>query len=569
VVPTGGQSFLTIQNYNAATNAFSTATTLALGNSDQGASSSDYTIAQKGTSLTLDAYDSRIASLAYSNGFLYGLSEVEPTGSSVPEIHWFKLNVSNPNAPTIAAQGDITGAAIGAGVGVFNGSLAIDAAGDMIVNFTASSANMYPADYYMVMPSGASSFGSPTLYQSSTNYYAQTTNASGAQRWGTYSTAIADPNDPNGFWISNEYVTNSGITIPSGLSAWWDTVTAQVHVGPVTPPPVLAGAGNTASYTQGGAAVAVDGALTVSDAGSPTLTGATVAITGGFLAGDILSFANQNGISGSYNASTGVLTLSGSATLAAYQAALDSITFSTTNANPTISGTDSVRSVTWNVASGAQASASVTSTIDVGQTYTLTTSRDTITAGAGNDTIVVPSPGTLNTGDRINGGGGSNALILRGGGTFNLNTPSLLSNVQTIDVLGSTTKSTSLTLRNGLNNLAVALGAPAQTETFSVTATGSTSDIFEMLSNFENVTIGGFSATGSTHDVLQFNAAAFGASLTAADQSADLAALLADTRNNASGSAVITDIYGHSVTLAGINTSTLSSAVNAGDFRFV
>ncbi|MBV9432191.1 MAG: phosphoesterase, partial [Hyphomicrobiales bacterium] len=237
VVPTGGQSVLTIQTYNSATNAFSAATTLALGNSDKGASSSDYTIAQEGTSLTLDAYDSRIASLAYSNGFLYGLSEVENVGTSIPEIHWFKLNVSNPGAPTIAAQGDITGAAIGAGVGVFNASLAVDAAGDMIVNFNASSANMFPADYYMVMPSGSSSFGSPTLYQSSTSFYAQTTNASGAQRWGTYSTAIADPNDPNGFWISNEYVTSSGITIPSGLSAWWDTVTAQVHVSPTTPPP--------------------------------------------------------------------------------------------------------------------------------------------------------------------------------------------------------------------------------------------------------------------------------------------------------------------------------------------
>ena len=39
--------------------------------------------------------------------------------------------------------------------------------------------------------------------------------------------------------------------------------------------------------------------------------GATVAITDGFAAGDQLVFANQNGISGSYNAGTGVLTLTG------------------------------------------------------------------------------------------------------------------------------------------------------------------------------------------------------------------------------------------------------------------
>ena len=37
-------------------------------------------------------------------------------------------------------------------------------------------------------------------------------------------------------------------------------------------------------------------------------------ISTGFLAGDTLNFTNQNGITGSYNAATGVLTLSGTAT---------------------------------------------------------------------------------------------------------------------------------------------------------------------------------------------------------------------------------------------------------------
>ncbi len=59
-----------------------------------------------------------------------------------------------------------------------------------------------------------------------------------------------------------------------------------------------------------------------------TLSGAAVSIGTGFLAGDTLNFTNQNGITGSYNAATGVLMLSGTASLANYQAALDSITFS-------------------------------------------------------------------------------------------------------------------------------------------------------------------------------------------------------------------------------------------------
>ena len=51
-------------------------------------------------------------------------------------------------------------------------------------------------------------------------------------------------------------------------------------------------------------------------------------------AGDELVFTNQSGISGSYNAGTGVLTLTGTATVANYQAALRSIQFRSTNVDP-------------------------------------------------------------------------------------------------------------------------------------------------------------------------------------------------------------------------------------------
>ena len=49
-------------------------------------------------------------------------------------------------------------------------------------------------------------------------------------------------------------------------------------------------------------------------------------ITGNFHAGqDVLGFTNQNGITGSFNATTGILTLGGTASVAAYQAALESV----------------------------------------------------------------------------------------------------------------------------------------------------------------------------------------------------------------------------------------------------
>ena len=71
---------------------------------------------------------------------------------------------------------------------------------------------------------------------SSTSPSVSASGATGSQRRGLTSPAIVDPNNPDGFYISNEYVTNAGVTIPNGLSAWRDTATAEVTVSPVLTP---------------------------------------------------------------------------------------------------------------------------------------------------------------------------------------------------------------------------------------------------------------------------------------------------------------------------------------------
>ena len=106
------------------------------------------------------------------------------------------------------------------------------------------------------------------------------------------------------------------------------------------------------SYNENQAPTAINPALTISDVDSSTLTGATVSITGNFASGqDVLAFTNQNGISGSYNATTGVLTLTGAATVAQYQAALESITYFNSSDNPS----GATRTVSFQVNDGAAA----------------------------------------------------------------------------------------------------------------------------------------------------------------------------------------------------------------------
>ncbi|WP_195179097.1 S-layer family protein [Mesorhizobium sp. INR15] len=218
---TGSQTLITLQTYNPATNSFGPTTTVSLGNIDQGGGGSDYTAQQQGTSVLLNAGDANIQNLAYSNGFLYGVSEVMSAGSSTPQVHWFKIDVSNPGSPTLVAQGDIPGAAIGSGVATFDGSIAVDQAGDVIINYTASGPGIYPADYYSFMaaadPSGT--FSAPVLYQASSSYLANG-DGGNVQRWGNNSSATADPSDPNSFWLSGEYVA----------SGWWQTSVAQVVI---------------------------------------------------------------------------------------------------------------------------------------------------------------------------------------------------------------------------------------------------------------------------------------------------------------------------------------------------
>lgn len=92
----------------------------------------------------------------------------------------------------------------------------------------------------------------------------------------------------------------------------------------------------SAAYNGGGSppAVAVDPGLVVTS--SSTLTGASVSITSGFVAGqDVLSFATIGSISASYNASQGTLTLSGNGTDADYQAALRTVKYSNSSGAPT------------------------------------------------------------------------------------------------------------------------------------------------------------------------------------------------------------------------------------------
>jgi hypothetical protein len=103
---------------------------------------------------------------------------------------------------------------------------------------------------------------------------------------------------------------------------------------------VTTSAGST-SFVAGSPAVAVDGAVTVSDPNTGPLQSATVSMSSP-LSEDLLAFTNDNAatfgnITASYDAPNGILTLTssgGTATLAQWQSALRAVTYADTASMP-------------------------------------------------------------------------------------------------------------------------------------------------------------------------------------------------------------------------------------------
>ncbi|MBF0273065.1 MAG: DUF4347 domain-containing protein, partial [Magnetococcales bacterium] len=132
-----------------------------------------------------------------------------------------------------------------------------------------------------------------------------------------------------------------------GSGAQSVSIQRDIHLTPINDAPTLTGSVLPLSYTESSAATPVDTALSLADVDDTLINGATVQITGHYLSSeDMLAFTNQSGITGSWNATTGLLTLSGQASKADYQTALRSITYqNTNNDNPSVT----MRTVTFSV----------------------------------------------------------------------------------------------------------------------------------------------------------------------------------------------------------------------------
>ncbi|HEX4145463.1 MAG TPA: fibronectin type III domain-containing protein [Pirellulales bacterium] len=188
------------------------------------------------------------------------------------------------------------------------------------VNFSDGTSDSYSlnlSDWYA--PQGFSDEGAVVE-----SYYRNTSNGGGANGdFYVYGYSL----------ILDTTKTVESVTLPNDKNV---EVLAMTVVNPTAAVPLLTASDNTPNtFTLGTSPVPVDSRVTLSSADAD-LTSATVAISPGTLqTGDLLIFNNQNGITGSYDAASGVLSLTGTASVADYQAALQSVLFSTTSTDTT------------------------------------------------------------------------------------------------------------------------------------------------------------------------------------------------------------------------------------------
>lgn len=257
---------------------------------------------------------------------------------------------------------DLTGGLTGTGTVLF----------DMIENQGAPTVNPTGATLEVNSVSSGQTFdmnGNDTLQIDALANFAGTVAAKGGDKLVLQGVTATSAHLTGGSLVLMNGTSTAGtiaLTGTFGANAFSTTAVAggtQVNLGSASGVPSVS-AGGIANYAAGGAAVALDAALSLADPGSSILTSATVAIGSGFIAGDTLAATAQPGITTHYNAATGMLTLSGSASLAAYQTELDSATFSFSPGDPTSGYSDNSRIINFSINDGSN-SATANSSVAV------------------------------------------------------------------------------------------------------------------------------------------------------------------------------------------------------------
>ena len=226
---------------------------------------------------------------------------------------------------------------------------------------------------------------------------------------------------PNANYCNNPPGTSPD-TFTYTLTPGGSTATVSVTVTCAADPPNVTTSGGQLAYTENDPATPIDPGLTVTDPDSGAMiTGATVAITSNFAgAQDDLALAGVHpGISAGPQVGN-TLTLTGTATPAAYQAALRDVTYANSSEGPSTL----LRTVTFTVTDDTALSDSATRGISVAAVNDPPNAVDDSGTTDEDTTLNVAAPGVLANDTDVDPGDTKTVVALNGTGTLTQTLPS-------------------------------------------------------------------------------------------------------------------------------------------------
>jgi hypothetical protein len=173
--------------------------------------------------------DDRMISAVWQNNELWtSLTDAcTPTGDTTTRDCMRLDEVSTSGTtPTLTLDTDISTA----GLDEYYPAVSLDAAGDLFVAYTASSATLDPGAYAAISASTSiGTFSAPiTIAAGSASYSDGSPSSANTARWGDYSAAAPDPSVPGAVWVAGEYAPSD-----AGLGDWG---TAAALVSLTAPP---------------------------------------------------------------------------------------------------------------------------------------------------------------------------------------------------------------------------------------------------------------------------------------------------------------------------------------------
>jgi hypothetical protein len=180
---------------------------------------------------TLDTGDPRFNTTPVEIGNLVYLTHTvgSSAGGNHDVIDWEIVDISNPNAPVLVREGQISNP----NFDYYYPSIAANANGDFVIGFNGSGSQAGIGNisaYYEVCHSNGLQCSGPLLItQSSVSEYNQTFGGP-SNRWGDYSATILDPVNPNVFWTVQE--------VPL-LGNQWGTEIAEINTATAPEPSTI------------------------------------------------------------------------------------------------------------------------------------------------------------------------------------------------------------------------------------------------------------------------------------------------------------------------------------------